>query len=309
VGTCVEEIALEKERSVIDTWSRLYGFQEEDIRKAMKKTRTPVLWINGLDCTGCMESFLRGISSTTELLLDWISLEYSELLSSASGHQAESHKGRISEEYDGKFVLVIEGAIPLKDEYLTVAGKSVREEIIATAQKAKAVLAFGSCSAWGGLPAAKPNPTESVSIRELVPNVPVVLVPGCPPIADVMIGTLLHLAIYGEIPELDNKGRPKRFYRQTVHQVCHRKPFFDKGLFAESYDDEKSLKGYCLFKLGCKGPSTFNACETLGWNGMRTSPIGAGFACIGCSEKNFWDKGPLCHRKVRAGAKIKAKAR
>src|SRR5690606_8307855 len=135
VGTCVEEIALEKERSVIDTWSRLYGFQEEDIRKAMKKTRTPVLWINGLDCTGCMESFLRGISSTTELLLDWISLEYSELLSSASGHQAESHKGRISEEYDGKFVLVIEGAIPLKDAYLTVAGKSVREEIIATAQK------------------------------------------------------------------------------------------------------------------------------------------------------------------------------
>jgi hydrogenase small subunit len=312
MGVGIEEITVDKEiqrESSFDAWSRMYGFKEEDIRKAMKKTRTPVLWLNGLDCTGCIESFLRGITSTAELMLDWISLEYSELLSSASGYQIENNKERILEEYKGEFVLVVEGAIPLKDEYLMVGGKSVREEIIDAAKKAKVVLAFGSCSSWGGIPAAKPNPTESVSIQELVPEVPVVVVPGCPPSADVMIGTLLHLLIYDEIPELDKKGRPKMFYKQTVHQVCHRKPFFDKGLFAESYDDENALKGYCLFKLGCKGPSTFNACETLGWNGLKCSPIGAGAACIGCSEKNFWDKGPFCYRKVRARTKPKAKSK
>ncbi|WP_131927740.1 hypothetical protein [Effusibacillus lacus] len=85
------------------------------------------------------------------------------------------------------------------------------------------------------------------------------------------------------------------FYECTVHQLCQRKPFFDQKLFVESYDDEAAKKGYCLLKLGCKGPSTFNACESLGWNGVGCSPVGAGMPCMGCSEKNFWDKGPLCY--------------
>lgn len=286
--------------SSVETWSKLYDFKKEDIREAMKKKRTPILWMNTLDCTGCSESFLRGArSSAAELLMDWSTLEYSELLSAASGYQIECNKELIVEEHKGEYILIVEGAIPLKDEYLMIAGKSVREEIIVAAQGAKAVIAYGSCSAWGGLPAAEPNPTESVPLTDLIPDIPVVLVPGCPPIAEVMIGTLLHLLIYDTVPDLDKKSRPKMFYKQTVHQTCHRKPYFDKKLFAETYDDEGALKGYCLFKLGCKGPSTFNACESLGWNGIQCSPIKAGSSCIGCSEKNFWDKGSLSCRKVK----------
>lgn len=288
----------------IEIWSDLYGFEKERIRQALKKQKTPVLWMNALDCTGCTESFLRG-ASVDELLMNWITLEYNELLSAASGYQIEQNKELIFEKHKGEYLLIVEGAIPLKDEYLIIGGKSVREEIIAAAKDAKAVIAFGSCSAWGGLPAANPNPTESVSIAELVPGVPVVLVPGCPPIAEVMVGTLLHLLIYDTVPEIDRKGRPKMFYKKTVHQVCHRKPYFDQGLFAESYGDEGDAKGYCLFKLGCKGPSTFNTCESLGWNGISCSPISAGSSCIGCSEKNFWDKGPLCHRKVKMKAGVR----
>ncbi|MEQ6391033.1 hypothetical protein RZN22_17250, partial [Bacillaceae bacterium S4-13-58] len=102
-----------------------------------------------------------------------------------------------------------------------------------------------------------------------------------------IIGTLLHIHFHGELPELDKKFRPKMFYQTTVHATCHRKPYFDQKLFVESYNSEEAQKGYCLFKLGCKGPTAFNACESLG----QERCIVAGFCCIGCSEKGFWDKG------------------
>lgn len=276
-------------------WLEAIHVTEEMLTDPSK--RLPVIWISALDCTGCKEAFTRSFEpSSLDTILDFISLEYSELLSAASGYQAEEHKESIFEEYKGEYVLIIEGGIPGSDDYLMIAGKSVREEIIHAAKNAKAVLAFGSCSAWGGIPAAGMNPTESTDVRDIIPeDVPIALVPGCPPIPEVMIGTLLHVHFHGELPELDKKLRPKTFYHTTVHMTCHRKPFFDQKLFAESFDDESARKGYCLFKLGCKGPSTFNACESLGIDRC----IAAGIPCIGCSEKDFWDKGSFSGRKKR----------
>ncbi|MDP4086821.1 MAG: hydrogenase small subunit [Bacillota bacterium] len=278
-----------------------FGFERNVMEQVLSKKKLPLLWISAQDCTGCQESFLRNsFPGIEELFLNWISLEYSELLSFSSGYQIESHKENIINSNFGEYILVVEGSIPTNDEYLTVGGCSVKEEIIHAARGAKAVFAFGSCSSWGGIGAAKPNPTGAISLQELLPDVKVVIVPGCPPIAEVMVDCLLHFYVYDVLPELDKKGRPKKFYECTVHQQCHRKEFFDKGLFAEHYDDEGALKGYCLFKLGCRGPSTFNACESCSWNEGLCSPIGAGASCIGCSEKNFWDRGPLCFRKTKA---------
>lgn len=278
-----------------------FGFTQDDIEKVSIKKRLPLIWISAQDCTGCKESFLRNsFPGIEELFLNWISLEYSELLSYSSGFQIEMHREEIMNNFKGEYILVVEGSIPTKDDFLTIGGCSVREEIIHAAMGAKAVFAFGSCSSWGGIGAAKPNPTEAIPLSQLLPDEKVVLVPGCPPIAEVMIDSLLHLYVYDELPELDKRSRPKKFYECTVHQKCHRKSFFDKGLFAESFDDDGALKGYCLFKLGCKGPSTFNACESFSWNEGVCSPIGAGASCIGCSEKNFWDRGPLCYRKTKA---------
>jgi hydrogenase small subunit len=259
--------------------------------------RLPVIWISALDCTGCKESFTRSIEPTTlDTILNFISLEYSELLSASAGFQVEEHKNSTIERYKGQYVLAIEGSIPGSDEFLMIAGKSVREEIVHAAKNALAVIAVGSCSAWGGIPAAGLNPTNSEDIRSIIPeNIPVALVPGCPPIPEVIIGTLLHVHFHGELPELDKKLRPKVFYQTTVHMACHRKPFFDQKLFAGSYDDEGARHNYCLLKLGCKGPSTFNACESI----CQDRCISAGFTCIGCSEKDFWDKGTFCGRRVK----------
>jgi hydrogenase small subunit len=274
-------------------WLETIDVSEEMLQRTNQ--RLPVIWISALDCTGCKEAFLRSVEPTTlDTILHFISLEYSELLSAASGYQAEEHKESIFQKYQGQYVLAVEGGIPQSDEYLMIAGKSVREEIIQAAKHAKAVIAFGSCSAWGGLPAAGSNPTDSVDVRAIIPEeTPVALVPGCPPIPEVMIGTLLHIHFHGELPELDKKLRPKAFYQTTVHMTCHRKPFFDQKLFAQSYDDETAQKGYCLFKLGCKGPRAFNCCESMGMDRC----IAAGFTCIGCSEEGFWDKGGFYPKK------------
>jgi hydrogenase small subunit len=81
------------------------------------------------------------------------------------------------------------------------------------------------------------------------------------------------------------------FYGQNIHDRCYRRPFYERGLFAETFDDEGARKGWCLYKLGCKGPVTYNACAVTKWNGGVSFPIQAGHGCIGCSEPGFWDKG------------------
>ena len=140
--------------------------------------------------------------------------------------------------------------------------------------------------------AAKPNPTGATPISKLVDK-PVINVPGCPPIADVMMGVVTHLLVLGRVPALDSLGRPKEFYGRRVHDTCYRRPNYDAGLFVESFDDENARKGYCLYKMGCKGPVTYNACSVVRWNEGTSYPIQSGHGCIGCSEAGFWDNGPL----------------
>jgi hydrogenase small subunit len=160
-----------------------------------------------------------------------------------------------------------------------------------TAQHAAAIIAVGSCAAFGGLPHADPNPTGAVSVREIITDKPVVNVSGCPPIPVVITGVLAHFLTFGKLPELDHLGRPLAFFGNNIHDRCYRRPFYDKGLFANSFDDEGAKKGWCLFKLGCKGPVTYNACATTKWNAGTSFPIEAGHGCLGCSEPGFWDMG------------------
>ena len=57
------------------------------------------------------------------------------------------------------------------------------------------------------------------------------------------------------------------------------------------FDDAGARMGYCLYKVGCKGPVTYNACSATRWNDGLSFPIQSGHGCIGCSEEDFWDKG------------------
>jgi hydrogenase small subunit len=111
-----------------------------------------------------------------------------------------------------------------------------------------------------------------------------------------MTGVLTYILTFGALPELDRYGRPKMFYGQRIHDKCYRRSFFDAGQFVETWDDDGAKKGWCLYKMGCRGPSTYNSCSTFKWNNGVSYPIGSGHGCIGCSEENFWDNGPFYER-------------
>ncbi|MCB1829794.1 MAG: hydrogenase small subunit, partial [Gammaproteobacteria bacterium] len=192
----------------------------------------------------------------------------------------------------GKYLLVVDGSIPLGNPgFSTIAGVSNLQILEETAAGAAAVIAMGSCAAFGGLPKADPNPTGAVAVRDIVTDKPVINVSGCPPIPVVITGVLAHYLTFGTLPELDQYGRPKAFYGTSIHDRCYRRPFYDKGLFANTFDDEGAKKGWCLYKLGCKGPMTYNACATVKWNEGTSWPVESGHGCLGCSQPDFWDAG------------------
>ncbi len=264
------------------------------VAHALESARRPsVIWLSFQECTGCAESLLRSHSPTIEgLIFDHISLDYQHTLQAAAGDAAEHAREQAIKDNYGKYLVVVDGSIPLADPgYSTIAGMSNLDMLNETLTGAAAVIAVGTCSAYGGLPQADPNPTGAVSVSSLVKDKPVINVPGCPPIPTVITGVLAHYLTFGSIPELDSLGRPKVFYGQSIHDRCYRRPFYDKGLFAETFDDEGAKKGWCLYRLGCKGPMTYNACATLKWNQQTSWPVESGHGCLGCSEPDFWDAG------------------
>ncbi len=180
--------------------------------------------------------------------------------------------------------------------YCTIAGRTAKDQLIEAAAGAKAIIAWGSCATNGCVQGAKPNPTGATPIHKIIKNKPIVQMPGCPPIGEAMAALIVHYVTFDRLPELDRSGRPKAFYGKRVHDTCYRRPYFDAGLFAETFDDKNAKEGYCLYKLGCKGPTTYNACASMKWNNGVSFPIQSGHGCIGCSEANFWDNGPFYER-------------
>ncbi|CAK0752312.1 hydrogenase 1 small subunit [Gammaproteobacteria bacterium] len=260
----------------------------------VKAPRPSVIWLSFQECTGCTEAITRSHSPTLEgLLFNSISLDYHHTLQAAAGNAAEAAREEAMKRHWGKYLLVVDGSVPMKDGgiYSTIAGVSNYDLLMATARGAAAVIAVGSCAAFGGLPKANPNPTGAVAIADLVKDKPVINLPGCPPIPVVMTGVLAYYLTFGALPELDTIGRPKSFYGETIHDRCYRRPFYDQGKFAKSFDDAGARQGWCLFELGCKGPITHNACATVKWNDSLSFPIGSGHGCLGCSEPGFWDGG------------------
>ncbi|TQI80096.1 hydrogenase small subunit [Serratia fonticola] len=254
--------------------------------------RPPVIWIGAQECTGCTESLLRATHPTIEnLLLDVVSMEYHEVLSAAFGEQAEENKHRAIEQYKGKYVLVVDGSIPMKDGgvYCMVAGQPIVEHIRNAAEHAAAVIAIGSCAAWGGVAASGTNPTGAVSLQEILPDKTVINIPGCPPNPHNFLATVAHIITYQRPPALDAKNRPEFAYARLIHENCERRPHFDAGRFAKQFGDEGHRQGWCLYHLGCKGPETYGNCSTLEFCdiGGGIWPVGIGHPCYGCNEQGI----------------------
>ncbi len=263
-------------------------------RALASKPRAPVLWLEFQDCAGCSEALTRSQSPTLiDLVLNKISVEYHETLSAASGFQLEENKAEIMKKYAGKYLLVVEGSVPLgiDGDYCTIGGRSAKDLLLEAAKGAVAVVATGNCATFGGVPRAKPNPTGALGVWEIITDKPVVNVSGCPAIPEVFTGTLAHFLVFGSLPELDELHRPMTFYGNTIHDRCLRRPFYEAGKFALTFDDEGARKGWCLYKLGCKGPTTYNACASIKWDAGLSFPVQSGHPCLGCSQPAFWDGG------------------
>jgi hydrogenase small subunit len=263
---------------------------EAAVQQAIEKSRRPsVIWLHFQECTGCTESMLRAEHPTLEkLILDVISLDYHETLFAASGHQIEAARKQAMADNKGKYLLVVEGAIPTRDGgiYCKVGNQTAIDLTRECAADAAAVIAIGSCASWGGMPATDPNPTGAVGVHKIIDK-PVVNIPGCPPNPYNFLATVVHFLTFGTLPALDAQNRPLFAYSRLVHENCERRAHFDAGRFALEFGDEGHRKGHCLYKLGCKGPETYANCPTVlfGDAGAGTWPVGCGHPCIGCSEE------------------------
>ena len=255
------------------------------------KKRPSVIWLHFQECTGCTESLLRAEHPTLEkLILDIISLDYHETLFAAAGHQAEAARRSAMKANKGKYILVVEGAIPTRDNgiYCKVGGQTAIEMLKECAADAAAVVAIGSCASWGGMPSTPPNPTGAKSASEVLGKV-IPNIPGCPPNPYNFLSTVVHFLTFGKLPDVDDTGRPKFAYSRLIHENCERRAHFDAGRFALEFGDEGHRRGYCLYKLGCKGPETHANCPAIlfGDVGNASWPVGTGHPCIGCTEKGI----------------------
>lgn len=253
--------------------------------------RLPVVWLEFQDCAGDSESFLRASRPTAaDVVLDTISLNYHETIMSPSGKGAE--KSLRDTVAAGGHIVVVEGSIPTKDNgiYCTIGGRTALDILADATKTAAAVIAVGSCAAFGGLPKVSPNPTGAVGVMDLVKDKPVVNLSGCPMNVVNFTALVVHYLTFGNFPALDKLKRPLFAHGQIIHNNCERRAHFDAGEFVRAWGDEGHRKGWCLYKMGCKGPvATFN-CPTVRWNDGVNWPVGAGHPCIACAAPDFFER-------------------
>ena len=271
--------------------------------------RVPVIWIELQDCAGNTEALLRSSAPTVDdLLFDVLSLEFHHALMACAGNDAEHQLDDAVEHFKGKYLLFVEGSIPtaMNGNYGTIgpSGETFQEHLARLSKDAAAVVAVGTCATFGGVPAASPNPTGAVGVMDLVKGKPIVNIPACPANPANMVGVILHYVLTGQVPELDSLLRPKFAFGYRIHDNCERRAHFDAGEFVEEWGDEGAKNNWCLYKVGCKGPMTFNNCSIIRYNDGANWPVGVGRGCIGCSEPDFWDK--YAYERPMATARIKA---
>jgi hydrogenase small subunit len=265
------------------------------IAKAVATADKPVLvWLEFQDCAGNSESFLRASHPTVaDLILDTFSLNYHETLMAAAGQQAEGALAKTVADYSGKYIALVEGSIPTGADgaYCAIGGKSALQIVREVCGAAAATIAVGTCAAFGGLPAASPNPTGAVSVADAVPGLRnLVNMPACPMNAENITALLVYYLTIKQWPPLDHYRRPLFAYGKFIHDNCERRAFFDSGQYVEAWGDEAHRHGACLYKMGCKGPATSQNCPVVRWNEATNWPIGCGHPCVGCAEPNFWDR-------------------
>lgn len=273
----------------------------QTIADALSTKRKPTLvWLEFQDCAGNSESMLRSPHPAIEdIVLEAVSLEYHETIMAGYGKHAEAALQRVVNEEKGKYLVIVEGAIPMAEDgiYCTIGGRTALSIVQEVCAGAAAVMAVGACAWDGGLVRSKPNPTGAVGLQEAVPGVSVVNLPGCPHNSVNTAAVLVHYLTFGSLPALDAEGRPLFAYGQLIHDQCERRAHYDAGRYVQAWGDEGHRKGWCLYKMGCKGPEANYNCPTVRWNNATSWPVKSGHGCIACASPRFWDnKSPFYAR-------------
>lgn len=271
----------------------------------------PAIWLQGAGCTGCSVSALNARSPKIKnLLLDEIvpgkqvSLKFHATIMAGQGELVIEVLKDTQKSKKGEYVLIIEGAIPTAKNgiYGSIGVKDGKHEtilqsVIDSGKNALITIALGTCSSYGGIPAAKPNPTECKSVKEVFDEnnikTPVVNIPGCPTHPDWLMGTIAAV-LMGSSVDVDDAGRPKLFFGKLIHENCQRRADFDKGKFAKHPGDEG-----CFYNVGCKGHYTYADCPLRQWNNGINWCVKAGSPCLGCCEPGFPDLTTPFYEKVR----------
>ncbi|MBD3823277.1 MAG: hydrogenase small subunit [Epsilonproteobacteria bacterium] len=282
--------------SMVTASMQLHPSFEDVVSKSLRVlNRVPIIWLELSDCSGNSEAFIKSTNpGLEELIFDYISLDYHELLMSSAGDASESALEAVMREQKGRFVLIVEGAVPLgmDGKYLRIGPKG--ETGLALLQKcakdAALVIALGSCAYDGGVVAAAPNPTGAVGVAEALGRQDIINLPGCPTNPINIVGTLLSYLMFEELPKCDKFNRPLWAYEGRIHDNCERRGHYELGEFVKEWGDEGAAKGWCLFEMGCKGPYSNANCPTMKFNAGTSWPIQAGHGCMGCVEAGFFDK-------------------
>ncbi len=278
-------------------------------------------WLAGMSCDGCSVAVTGAQAPTVESLmlgahpgLPRVVLHHPVLNMESGPNYIRAHEMAYSGELDGPYVVILEGSIAdetiaaVHGGYWSGQGEepwgpdgelrtvSTAEWIARLAPGAAAMIAIGTCATWGGIPAAEGNPTGAMSMMDFLGKdyvsalgVPVVNVPGCPPIGDNFTETvaaiLYFLQGFGPLPEFDDLGRPAWLFGETVHRHCVRGAYYEEGSYAEEFGDPE-----CLVEIGCWGPVVNCNITSRGAINHVGGCMNAGGACIGCTMPGFPDK-------------------
>ncbi|MGA2192276.1 MAG: hydrogenase small subunit [Nitrospirota bacterium] len=267
------------------------GFVPKIAEAVTSATKRPsVVWLTLACDSGCTEMFIKAKNpGPAELILDIISLDFNDTIMAAAGEQAEQNfKNAVDK---GGFIFVIEGSMSSKKGYSMMAGREMMDIVKETAPKAAAVVAIGSCATNTGVPGASPNPAGLMSVSQVLNPMGIknVNLPGCPADPKMLVAVIVSYLLFGKLPELDDMGRPRMFYSKTIHEQCERRAYFEAGKFVEAFGTPEMEKGYCLYKMGCKGPETYAPCPIIRYNDNVNWCIMAGGPCIGCYDMKWPD--------------------
>ena len=280
----------------------------------------PAVWLDGGLCTGCTESTAQSEDpDVATIVLDILSMNYMETLMYATGDSAEQALRQTIEASAGKFIMVYEGSVMtgFGGNALRVAGKPGLDQIKEVAPKAAAIIAVGSCAVDGGWVRSYPNAAGAMGISEYLTQegitTPVINLPTCPVNPVWLVAMIIDVLLLGGIDDkgkvtaamankLDEFGRPKLIYGQTIHDNCPRRGHFENGEFVYQFGSQEEAEGYCLYAMGCKGPQTYTNCPIVRWNNKVSWCVNSGSPCIGCGNFNWVVEGaPFLSRTRRIG--------